>query len=192
MKVLPYYLTKAYGDIYRSNIVKYNEISDTTINEFITILNSAIPNEEKNNKDLSLYYFIKEKFYNNKYKFIKDFNEIQYKCLILWTDYNVILNHFKLKNKIVIYWSRENKEYKGYINEQYNNKTVIPSTFNEYMKLDTKEIKPVFDKANGKLFNKLQNNKEPSQEFFEDNLDDEGRLRQIMKSRREALEKNIF
>jgi hypothetical protein len=109
MRSVPHNLQSAYFKLKKSKLIKENDLSIESLAYFELILNSSLPKKENDN---IIYYFIKNMFYNDKYKFYNFINNSEFECLVLYTDNLTISKHFNLFNKIYIKWDSELKVYK--------------------------------------------------------------------------------
>jgi hypothetical protein len=106
---MPFGVKNSYYKLKKSNLIKNNDLSDDSLLYFETILNDSIPQKEN---ELTLYYFLKNMFYNNKNKFYNFINNSNFECLVLYTDNITISKHFNLMDKIYIKWDSDSKLYK--------------------------------------------------------------------------------
>lgn len=106
---MPFSVKNAYYKLKKSNLIKNNDLSNESLLYFETILNDSLPQKEN---ELTLYYFLKNMFYNNKNKFYNFINNSNLECLVLYTDNITISKHFNLMDKIYIKWDPYSKSYK--------------------------------------------------------------------------------
>lgn len=109
MRTIPHNLQNAYFNLKKSKLVKDKIVNDDTILYFESTLNSGLP---KNENDFSLYYFIKNLFYNNKQKFYYFVAYSDYDSLLLYTDNLHIVKRFNIADLVYINWDKDNKLYK--------------------------------------------------------------------------------
>jgi hypothetical protein len=123
MRTIPKRLQNAFFQLKKSRLILKNEFDDEAIIHFEKILNSSLPVTEYEH---NIYYFIKDMYYSDKYKFMNYISNSNLECFILYSDNKKIINHFKLMYKLYINWD---KDLKKYIVEKYdklnNNKTII-------------------------------------------------------------------
>ena len=113
-------LIKMYNKIMNLNIL--TNITDENLKLLEKILNSCLP---KNTEEKTIYYFVKELYYNNKEQFVSYIMNTNNIHLILLTDNKNMMNHFNLNEKIFIGW---NNEYKKYYVSKYVKKELLIDT----------------------------------------------------------------
>lgn len=116
MRTIPKRLQNSYFQLFNSRLISKNHYDSEAITHFEALLNSSLPTTDYEN---SIYYFIKEIYYDDRNKFLNFIQNSNLQPFILYTDNKNIINHFNLQYKIYITWDKKNKKYKV---EKYSNK----------------------------------------------------------------------
>jgi uncharacterized short protein YbdD (DUF466 family) len=161
-------------------------INNTTIEEFVTELNKAIP-IKSNILAFTIYKFNRNKYLANKQKFIDDIvGTSYYENMILWTDYNDILKYFNLTDKIFLGWDKYTNHYKAYPPKQ------IESTVSTETCVVNQDI-VIIDNYNETTNDVDQSNVDQSNvDQFEEGMDDYDRLFAHMQERKKKLKKSVI
>ncbi len=178
---LPRQLIKSYDAITHSTLVEKNIVNVQSIKEFAEELNKAIP-EKTNILAYTVYKFNRNKYLSNKKKFIKDItNTPYYKFMILWTDYEDILNYFDLHGKIFLGWDRYFNKYNVHMSKRLqkeeNNGT--ENELNQYCIL--KNSSPSTNSISS------AEEQQPENENEKNMVDDQDKLFDYMNSKRKKL-----
>lgn len=111
---LPNQLLQSFDEIKQCDLV-LGFISKTNVHNFVNLLNRAIPSS-LNPIAFTIYRFNRSMYLRDKKKFIeyiKDFDKFQ--AMILWTDFNDILEYFNLVGKIFLGWDKSRNQYRAFI-----------------------------------------------------------------------------
>lgn len=115
MRTIPKRLQNSYFQLFNSRLISKNQYDLEAINHFEALLNASLPTTDYEN---SIYYFIKEMYYDDRNKFLNFIHNSNLQPFILYTNNTNIINHFNLQYKIYITWDKKNKKYKV---EKFNN-----------------------------------------------------------------------
>ena len=179
---LPKQLFKSYTAISNCDLIVNFRINNTTIEEFVTELNKAIP-IKSNILAFTIYKFNRNKYLANKQKFIDDIvGTPYYENMILWTDYNDILKYFNLTDKIFLGWDKYTNHYKAYPPKQIEPVEFTASAETSIVNQD------IIDNCN-----KNTNDVDKSNvDQFEEGMDDYDRLFAHIQERKKKLKKPII
>jgi hypothetical protein len=127
---------EAYTALTKCQLINENVITEDTIREFETILNSAQPSRD-NAEDMAQYNLVKFMYNNNPagfYNYLRNSGS-RASCLILWTHTKSIINYFGLYGKFHLIWSPETLHYtytefvkQNKIQEEQSSQSTKPST----------------------------------------------------------------
>lgn len=114
-------LLQSFDELQTSSLV-LGSLTKESVNEFVSILNRAIPSPY-NPMEYAVYKFNRSKYLCDKPRFLNDIkNFYPYHSMILWADYEDILDAFNLKNKIFLGWDKSSNRYRGYVLNTMNKK----------------------------------------------------------------------
>jgi hypothetical protein len=89
------------------------EPTDANLKEFGKAINNAIP-DYSNLISYMIYKFMRGMYLRNKPKFIQYIAGMQYyEAMILWADYDDILNYFELTGVIFLGWNKSVNKYQA-------------------------------------------------------------------------------
>lgn len=115
MRTIPKRLQNSYFQLFNSRLISKNQYDLEAISHFEALLNASLPTTDYEN---SIYYFIKEMYYDDRNKFLNFIQNSNLQPFILYTNNSNIISHFNLQYKIYITWDKKNKKYKV---EKFNN-----------------------------------------------------------------------
>ena len=114
MKTIPKRLYNSYLQLFKSRLIAKKQYDMEAIKHFETLLNASLPTTDYEN---TIYYFIKELYYDNRESFLKYIKNTNKQAFIIYTNNINIIEHFNLQYKIYINWDKINKKY---IVDKYN------------------------------------------------------------------------
>lgn len=114
MRTIPKRLQNSYFQLFKSRLIAKKQYDNEAIKHFETLLNASLPTTDYEN---TIYYFIKELYYDNRDAFLTYISNSNKQAFILYTNNKNIIEHFNLQYKIYINWDKTNKKY---IVEKYN------------------------------------------------------------------------
>lgn len=97
--------------LYQTELVK-GKVTQQTVNEFVRILNIAMPNRASERDTQSL---IRRFYYHDKQGYIKSLIKTGNRHLILWTDANAIIAEYKIQG-VILRWKGD--RFKGIIKRE--------------------------------------------------------------------------
>lgn len=110
---LPHQLTKSFEIINSSQLVINKVPNDENLKEFGKAINNAIP-DQTNQVSYMIYKFMRGAYLSDKPRFIEYIKSLpNYNAMILWTDYDDILNYFDLNNVIFLGWNKVVNKYQA-------------------------------------------------------------------------------
>ena len=110
---IPRQLVKSCDIIRDSKLVVTKVASDENLKEFGKAINNAIP-DETNQISYMIYKFMRGMYLRNKPKFIQYIMGMQhYEAMILWTDYDDILQYFELTGVVFLGWNKSVNKYQA-------------------------------------------------------------------------------
>jgi hypothetical protein len=111
---LPKQLIDSFAEINASPLVN-GVITKENVQSFVDALNHAIPSS-LNVSMYAIYRFNRSKYLLDKPRFVSEIKGFSpFESMILWTDFNDILAHFKLSGKIFLGWDKNKNRYRGFI-----------------------------------------------------------------------------
>jgi len=139
MRTIPKLLATNYNNLVKSKVVSRNDLSEASIKEFADLLNKcqidfSTEATIDNISERNLYYFIKELYHSNPREFIKFFSLYPFLPLIMWSEARIIMNHFKLREKVYIKWNPRTRLYTA---EKFLKKNIIQSIALKEVVIDT-------------------------------------------------------
>ena len=93
MRTIPKRLQNSYFQLFNSRLISKNQYDLEAISHFEALLNASLPTTDYEN---SIYYFIKEMYYDDRNKFLNFIQNSNLQPFILYTNNTNIINHFKL------------------------------------------------------------------------------------------------
>lgn len=178
---LPKQLIKSYNEINNCDLVVRGKVTEENIRFFVNELNKAIPSKD-NVLAFTIYKFNRNKYLSDKDRFIRDIIEFKYyENMILWTDYDDILEYFKLRDKIFLGWDRYTNKYKAY------------TPRNNACKLSSDGESPRDSLASEDSEKKItiKSKIEEGIEAIDKHMDDSDRLADYMAEKRKKLEESL-
>lgn len=110
---IPRQLITSFDIIRNSKLVVMKEPTDANLKEFGKAINNAIP-DYSNLISYMIYKFMRGMYLRNKSKFIQYIAGMQYyEAMILWADYDDILNYFELTGVIFLGWNKSVNKYQA-------------------------------------------------------------------------------
>lgn len=110
---IPRQLITSFDIIRNSKLVVMKEPTDANLKEFGKAINNAIP-DYSNLISYMIYKFMRGMYLRNKPKFIQYIAGMQYyEAMILWADYDDILNYFELTGVIFLGWNKSVNKYQA-------------------------------------------------------------------------------
>ena len=79
-----------------------SKIDETLVNELEFLLNDSMPKDDAENKQRLQEYL---HFHRDPTGYYQHLNDSKLRFLVLWTDYKIITNHFRLRNIIHVRWT---------------------------------------------------------------------------------------
>jgi len=108
-KLIPSYLFEAYDNIIKCNLISNKVLTDDSVMEFQSLLNTSIPHTES---DINYKEVIKYLYRKNPCDFYKLIISSRLKNIVLWTESKCIVSHFGLRNIVYIKWDKDDVMYK--------------------------------------------------------------------------------
>lgn len=110
---IPRQLVKSFDTIRNCKLVATKDATDENLKEFGKAMNSAIP-DTTNQISHMIYKFMRGMYLSDKQKFIDHIKSMHhYEAMILWTDYDDILNYFGLNGVVFLGWNKTVNKYQA-------------------------------------------------------------------------------
>lgn len=110
---IPRQLVKSFDIIRDCKLVVTKVASEENLKEFGKAINNAIP-DDNNLISYMIYKFMRGMYLRNKPKFIRYIMGMQhYESMILWTDYDDILQYFELTGVVFLGWNKSINKYQA-------------------------------------------------------------------------------
>lgn len=110
---IPRQLVKSFEIIKNCKLVVSKDPTEDNLKEFGKAMNNSIP-DDSNQISYMIYKFMRGMYLKDKPKFIKYINEMHhYESMILWTDYDDILNYFGLTGIVFLGWNKSVNKYQA-------------------------------------------------------------------------------
>lgn len=110
---IPRQLVKSFDIINNCKLVVTKDPTEDNLKEFGKAMNNAIP-DDSNQISYMIYKFMRGMYLRNKNKFIQFIAGMQhYESMILWTDYDDILNYFELTGVVFLGWNKSSNKYQA-------------------------------------------------------------------------------
>ncbi len=110
---IPRQLIKSFEIIQNCKLVTTNNPTEDNLKEFGKAMNNAIP-ESDNEISYMIYKFMRGMYLKDKPKFIEYIKNIHYyQAMILWTDYDDILEYFGLNGVVFLGWNKAVNKYQA-------------------------------------------------------------------------------
>lgn len=110
---IPRQLVKSFDIIRNCKLVVSKDPSEDNLKEFGKAMNNSIP-DDSNQISYMIYKFMRGMYLRNKPKFIQYIMNMQhYEAMILWTDYDDILNYFELTGVVFLGWNKSVSKYQA-------------------------------------------------------------------------------
>lgn len=84
------------------DVNRTNKVDETLVNELEFLLNDSMPQNDAENKQRVQEYL---HFHRDPTGYYQHLNDSKLRFLVLWTDYKVITNHFRIRNVIHVRWT---------------------------------------------------------------------------------------
>ncbi len=110
---IPRQLIKSFEIIRDCKLVVSKDPTEENLKEFGKAMNNSIP-DQSNQISFMIYKFMRGMYLNDKKRFLNYILGMpHYESMILWTDYNDILQFFELSGVIFLGWNKSVNKYQA-------------------------------------------------------------------------------